>query len=76
MNRGLASTSPRPRSPGYVFFGSQRTFAVTEAPSRKADSKAKIVAGGPPSLVRRWVRKRPGTFSEGDTKIICKDGIV
>lgn len=74
MNLGFGSGGGRPRSLELEFLGSHRTFAVTDAPSRNADSKAKIVWVGPPILENRCVRNRPGKRRVGDTKMICRDG--
>lgn len=71
IQRGLTSAAPRPRA---SLLGSQRTFAVTDAPSRNASWRAEMVCAGPPSLEKRCVRRRPGKRSEGETKIIWSEG--
>ena len=75
IHRGLASVVlPKPRCVAERIRGSQRTFAVTEAPSRKASSREEMVVGGPPIFVKRWVRRMPGRRREGETKMIFWEG--
>jgi hypothetical protein len=46
------------------------TLAVTEAPSRNADSSDAIVCAGPPIFENRCVRSKPGRRRVGETKMI------
>jgi hypothetical protein len=55
-------------------FDFQITFAVIEEPSRKASESDDNADGGPSSLEKRGVRRRPGSLRAGETNNIRSEG--